>query len=108
MRRYAARMEFLAVVEEVEKLIGQGASYVLAYEKLHEEEKITMSYYTFYSYARKENPSKQQVHESTLTQEKTNKVQTAPRKEPILAGFKREKTISEMLHPTTEELDEII
>jgi hypothetical protein len=39
MRRYTARMEFFAVAEEVEKLLDQGASYVLAYEKLQNEKK---------------------------------------------------------------------
>jgi hypothetical protein len=104
MRRYTARMEFFAVAEEVEKLLDQGASYVLAFEKLHHEKKITMSYYTFYSYARKRIPIKQQTQPTTpkkttganmATAIVSGKAQIAPaithKKGPIFSGSQTRK-----------------
>ncbi len=109
MRRYTAKMEFFAVAEEVEKLIEQGASYVLAFEKLQHEKKITMSYYTFYSYARQGKHLKQRVLKPVPTpqQEPTGTPEATPTKGPIFAGFNRKKSITEMLHPSPEEQEKL-
>jgi hypothetical protein len=109
MRRYTARMEFFSVAEEVEKLLDQGASYVLAFEKLQHEKKITMSYYTFYSYARKGTHFKQRSIKSVSTpaQDQSIKSETGPNKGPVFAGFRKEKSITEMLHSSPEEQEKL-
>jgi len=53
LKRFAGRVQFLAVQEEVHGLIRQGYGYKMIHEKLTTEGRITMSYDTFYNYLRR-------------------------------------------------------
>ncbi|WP_255580837.1 TraK family protein [Desulfopila sp. IMCC35006] len=52
MRKYTAKIEWLAVKEEALKMLNQGYSYTLLHEHFVTEGKITMAYKTFYGYVR--------------------------------------------------------
>lgn len=52
LRRYAGRVEFFAVKEEIQELIQKGYGYKMIHEKLTADKKITMTYTTFYHYLR--------------------------------------------------------
>ena len=73
LKRFAGRVQFTAVQEEVQGLIRQGYGYKMIHEKLVADDKITMSYDTFYNYLRrkrKTQPPKeedQKIHPSTPT-----------------------------------------
>lgn len=47
VRRFMARVEFIACMEEVESMLRQGFSKQLVYERLKEEGRISMAYVTF-------------------------------------------------------------
>jgi IS30 family transposase len=50
LRRYAGRVEFFAVKEEIQELLQKGYGYKMIHEKLTADEKITIKYITFYQY----------------------------------------------------------
>lgn len=47
VRRFMARVEFIACMEDVESMLRQGFSKQLIYERLQEEGRISMAYVTF-------------------------------------------------------------
>lgn len=47
IRRSMARVEFLACMETVESMLGQGFSRQLIYERLKKEGRVSMAYVTF-------------------------------------------------------------
>lgn len=53
LKRFAGRVQFTAVKEEVQGLIQLGYGYKMIHEKLVADGKITMSYDTFYNYLRR-------------------------------------------------------
>lgn len=50
LEKYEARVEFYAVEAEVVDLIKKGYGYTMIYKLLAKEDKISMSYVTFYQY----------------------------------------------------------
>lgn len=78
MRKYKAKVEWLAVKEEALERLKKGYSYTMLHEDFVAEGKVTMAYKTFYKYARaaKENSEKS-------SQKKT---ETPPRKLGISNG----------------------
>ena len=65
MKRFAARVEFIAVREEIKNLLGTGYGIKLAHKKLVGEGRITMSYRTFYGYVRRQNKQPAQIQSQT-------------------------------------------
>ncbi len=53
LKRFAGRVQFMAVQEEVQGLIRQGYGYKMIHEKLVGDGRVTMSYDTFYNYLRR-------------------------------------------------------
>lgn len=60
-----ARIEFFAVKEDIEDLIRRGYNFKLAYEKLKNEGRITMSFDAFYGHL---NPRKKKASSLQQTQ----------------------------------------
>ena len=51
-RHGSARVEYLACKEEVEALLAQGYSVIMAYEKMREQSRVTCGYSAFCDYVR--------------------------------------------------------
>ena len=78
MRKYTAKIEWLAVKEEALKMLKQGYSYTLLHEHFVTEGKITMAYKTFYGYVR--------VAKASSNQPSQKKTDTPPRKLGVSTG----------------------
>ena len=57
MKRYAARVEWLAIKEEALDMLTKGYGYQLLYDHLQEQGKVTMAFKTCYRYI-KNTPDK--------------------------------------------------
>jgi hypothetical protein len=53
LKRFEARVQFLAVEDEVKSMISKGYSYRMIHESLTTTGRISISYDTFYNYLRK-------------------------------------------------------
>lgn len=81
MRKGAARIEFYAVKDDVERLFAAGYNIRLAYEELVAQKKITMSYAAFNGYVNKaKNKKPRQEDASAVVPDTTLAPATSPSK----------------------------
>ena len=90
LKKGAARIEFFAVRNEIEKLLSAGYSIKLAYDHLKEVGKITMSYQAFYRNLKPKVSSASQVPETRQPEGKL--------------GIGKESTIQHEKNPNINEI----
>ncbi|MGD9950074.1 MAG: TraK family protein [Desulfobulbus sp.] len=91
LRKGAARIEFFAVRQDVEKLLAAGYSIKLAYDHLKNAGQITMSYQAFY---RNLKPRKKSASKTSAAKQPEGKL-----------GLGKETTIK---HDKNPDIDDII
>lgn len=89
LRRSMARVEFLACMDSVESMLGQGFSKQLIHERLREEGRISMAYVTFTKFIAK--AAKGDLHVASLRPAADSV--TPPASKPLITHASQPKVI---------------